>query len=182
MDPLAPSRFILSLLILTHILPPDEKFFPYVKQDLRIFLLELQVVDHREERYFFERVVDFQGDVGIVTKRLQDVSNAPRIEMAAILPPAGVAENFLNYNKRYQDYLLDRLEVRRGGEDTIAALIEAKELNRIWCNIHTATNGYYYIHVRRKALLDVFKELGEENVYNSRYPPCVPIWRFHQVR
>src|SRR5438093_1541624 len=62
------------------------------------------------------------------------------------------------------------------------ALQETDHLYQVWDAVRDARCDYYYVTVRRLALKRLRDLVGEEAYYSSNLPPCVPLWRFEQIR
>lgn len=98
------------------------------------------------------------------------------------LPPLPVLTEGRLFNQRYQRHLYWRLEWEpdRSGE-LRAALAEARELYEVWdCaeGAHPDWNGGRGGSYRRRLRL----LLGRDAYRTMSLPPCVPAWRFHQLR
>jgi hypothetical protein len=62
------------------------------------------------------------------------------------------------------------------------ALQETDRLYQVWDAVRDARCDYYYVTVRRQALKRLRELIGDEAYYSASFPPCVPFWRFQQIR
>ena len=59
---------------------------------------------------------------------------------------------------------------------------EVKALYVVWDALRDAKCDYYFIHIRRQALLKLREKIGAEAFAAGQMPPYVPMWRFSEVR
>ena len=89
----------------------------------------------------------------------------------------------LAFNRAYRQHIDVRqpLELLNWWELRVA-LQETDHLYQVWDAVRDARCDYYYVTVRRLALKRLRDLVGEEAYYSSNLPPCVPLWRFEQIR
>lgn len=100
------------------------------------------------------------------------------------LPPFQSLRDGRLFNQRYQKHLQGRLDWEPYRRDALnAALIEARELYEVWDCAEGAHPDYpcppdlkacYHRRLRRL--------LGPDDYRRMNLPPCVPTWRFNELR
>jgi hypothetical protein len=124
----------------------------------------------------------FWSDLAMLVARWSRVHAYPPLSDAALLPPPGVAADYLAFNSEHAAWLEKRMdwELDRQGE-TRAWRAENEALRTIWQCVATAACEGYGPEWRREALNTLRKRLGPEDYYQGRLPPPVPVWRFSEV-
>jgi hypothetical protein len=59
---------------------------------------------------------------------------------------------------------------------------ETDRLYQVWDAVRDARCEFYFITVRRQALKKLRDALGEEAYQAAELPPCVPVWRFNDLK
>jgi hypothetical protein len=62
------------------------------------------------------------------------------------------------------------------------AINETQQLYHVWDAVRDARCEFYYVTVRRQALLKLRGLIGENDYYEAKLPPYVPIWRFTEIK
>lgn len=147
--------------------------------DVRDLAIHLELLDPREIRYTFFRACDFEADLNIVRRRRVHIGNAPPVSDVQRFPPKDQINELLTFNRTYRNYA-DCWRFAAGPrQDFFAeAVTETDRLYCIWDALRDAQCEYYYVTVRRAALLKVREEIGPADYYAGRLPPWVPVWRF----
>lgn len=100
------------------------------------------------------------------------------------LPPVKELTSGRMFSQRYQRHLEDRLEWQPYGRRELReALDEARWLYQVWDCAEGAHPDWSCgpeqkaTYLRRLRLL-----IGRDGYYRDGLPPCVPTWRFHELR
>ncbi len=59
-------------------------------------------------------------------------------------------------------------------------MIETDRLYKVWDAVRDARCEFYYVSVRRQALMRLKDMLGEDDYRSTNLPPNVPVWRFNE--
>lgn len=95
-------------------------------------------------------------------------------------PHRCITREILNFNQNYQSYCRFRIENASSRDLNYFgnALLEAKELYKVYDALDDALTDEFSLFRRRKALHTMINHLGEEDFYKGILPPFVPVWRF----
>ncbi|TSC58108.1 MAG: hypothetical protein Greene041619_797 [Candidatus Peregrinibacteria bacterium Greene0416_19] len=161
---------------------PMESLFSLRDRQQQIAIEELQTLDRRENRYILARKEDYPHDLRLLRWRFRDLKAAPFVEDSYRFPDRPIVNDLLALNRAYRQHLDVRQSVElRHWWEIRAAMQETQLLYNIWDKVRDARCDYYYITVRRKALLELRELLGYEDYYAGDLPPVVPTWRFRRV-
>jgi len=109
-------------------------------------------------------------------------NNFPKLSCAYHFgyPNRIITKDILIFNQNYQSYCRFRIEHSNSNDINYFgnALMETKEIHKIYDALDDALNDDYSLYRRRKALFNMRKDLGDENFYKGILPPPVPIWRY----
>ncbi len=145
---------------------------------LQALAIEWEIFDPREVRDLLIKPQDFRADLKELQTRYRDLKQAPLLEECRRFPPRKLVNDLLSFNRAYRNDLAARLAVDRIHEEELrAALQETDQLYRIWDTVRDAGCEYYYINMRRQALLQLRNLLGPEAFYSGQLPPHLPTWR-----
>jgi hypothetical protein len=153
---------------------------------LRTFLVQLaldwEFIDDRERNYIFVDVHNFQADVNTLRTRYRDLKDAPPASDALRFAERSYVSDLLVANRDYRKYV----EVRQAGEPHRRdywqnVLNETDQLYNIWILVRDCSYEYYYITMKRSALLALREKIGPANYYSGCLPPHVPTWRFQSI-
>lgn len=160
---------------------PDPLEWPAVQEALVHVGLQWELLDHRETRYVFSRLEDFQENVDLLRRRYQELKDAPRLDDCRRFPDHRTANEFLGFNRAYRRHIEARQPVEHDrGHELRTAAKETDALYQVWDAVRDARCEYYYVAVRRQALKRLRCMLGEGDFAEGRLPPVVPIWRFEE--
>jgi len=177
-------KYVLAAALLTA--PPDTldprdaaRLHQVLGPALQGLAVDCEILDPRENRYVLAQPQDFAADLKLLNGRYRELLAAPRLEECARLPERALVNEMMAFNRAYRNDLVTRLALDTIHEDELrAALTETDHLYRIWDAIRDARCDYYYITVRRQALLQLREMIGAEAYYSGNLPPHVPVWRF----
>ena len=145
---------------------------------LRALVIQLEILDPQETKFFLAKAEDFASDLKILQGRYQELANAPYLEECNRFPSRELVEDMLACNQSYRKELESRLVVDKVHADELqAALAETDQLYRIWETVREIRREYYYVTVRRQALKELRNLVGMEVYYSGNLPPHVPTWR-----
>jgi hypothetical protein len=149
---------------------------------LQQIAVSMEIMDPREARYILNRPEDVQADLKLVRRRYQELLDAPSICDAVRFPDRDIINDLLMFNRRYKQYmeqrlLLDRLEA----EEVNEVIKECDQLYQIWDTIRDARCDYYYVTVRRAALKKLLDMIGPQAYYAGTLPSHVPLWGFNSI-
>lgn len=178
------SDCLVAALLLTaspELTVPDAAF-PWAescRDSLIALALDAQLIDIREPLNYFQVRRERASDLKALQSRFQEFAFAPLVEESQRLPDRHTINDLLAFNRAYRAHLQAHLEA--GPAQAVhwqQAIAETDQLHQVWCAARDARCTYYYVTVRRQALLLLRDLLGEEAFYSGRMPPYVPVWRF----
>lgn len=142
---------------------------------LYVHLVKDEILDEREvdrlsRMSLFENLKE-------ISARIQEVDHLPRVGYDCnLFPDRKWLNATLEFNRSFRKSWVDRLEVDSIYVDDLKdAISECDQLYHLYDTVRDAQCEYYYISVRRHALADLRKMLGDEWYYSGRLPPCVPL-------
>lgn len=143
-----------------------------------------ELLDRREIRYMFSNPKNFIGDWEIIQRRIKDLKDAPYLSDAVVFPERSVVNELLMFNRAYRQHIENCLAVWHTNDFQVIK-DEIEQLYVIWDAVRDAKCEYYYVHIRRQALLKLKTELDKiDPTWYDRgiMPPHVPHWRFTHIR
>lgn len=172
--------FLLAAVLLLQ--PANEivNFEDFYNARLAISMLAMswEVLDERENRYVFHRLEDFKNDLNNIRRRIDELKDAPLVSDCYRFPSRPYINELLSFNRDYKQHLqfqqISTTNMLKWWcyEDAIQ---ETEYFYQIWDTTRDAQSFYYYITVRRAALLRLKKALGDKDYYAGNLPPHVPI-------
>lgn len=163
--------------------PPDAPcpdFHPSRLAPLRQAALRLELLDERE--YAPQDPMEWPGHVEMLRCRWRDLHAAPHLSECRRFPDAMTCANFCAENRAFRQHLCNRRDLDVLHREEIDAVIEeCDQLYRAWDLIRDSRCSYYYMTVRRQALLDLRNLLGLRAFYRGELPPALPVWRLPRV-
>jgi len=155
--------------------------FPRLLQILQVLALALELLDPRECRYVLAQPAELATDLKMLRERCQDLDGAPPLADVARLPARETMNELLAFNRAWSAHLDQLLALEatppRAGR-LWAAKRETDRLYEVWDLMRDAQTPYYYVTVRRQALLKLRAELGADTYAAGRWPPHVPLELF----
>ncbi len=158
---------------------PSMSEFAALKDEVHQVAVDLEILDTREKGYIFAKLSDFQSDLDLLRRRYQEFKDAPLLAEAERLPDRKYVNELVAFNRAFRKTILERsyLEQDRSGIYQ-EIIIECDEAYRVWDAVRDANCQFYYISVRRQALIKLKTLLGDEGYYKMNLPPNVPVWRW----
>jgi hypothetical protein len=145
--------------------------------------IDAEVLDAREENLLLTQSRDPAGDLRELQRRHLDLLRAPLVAECRLFPERKVIADLLASNRTYRRDLESRLALDQvHAEELRNALLETDQLYHVWCLLRDARCPFYYVMVRRQALLQLRDLLGPEAYYRGQMPPHVPVWHFPVLR
>ena len=143
----------------------------------------LEILDPREARYILSRAEDFTSDTNLLRRRYQELKDAPWLVDSERFPKREEVNELLAFNRAYRQYIdLRQIVERSKWWEYQTILQETEQLYQIWDTVRDTRCEYYYVTVRRQAMLRLRDEIGKENYYAGILPPYVPLWRFQLLK
>lgn len=165
---------------------PCEDRWPAVRDAIHKTAVDWEIMDPRETRYLMACRDDFDADLNLLRKRYIELKDAPRLSDCKLLPDRKTVNDLITFNRAFRKHLEEKLVWEQDRADVYnEAIRETDVCYRQWDAMRDAQCDFYYVTVRRAALLKA-KELwgkdakGEYNYLRTEYPPYVPDWRFVQ--
>ena len=145
--------------------------------------LALELLDPRECRYTFASVEgnSLAADLLTVRKRWAELRDAPPVCDAVRLPDSETILAAKRVNREYRAWLEARQQLLPSEEWIAEAIGECDALYQAWDLASDARTDWYYLAVKRKALLQLRERIGPWDYYRAAMPPPVPIWRFRRM-
>jgi hypothetical protein len=148
--------------------------------------VELQILDPKETKYSFLKDEEYDRDILYLRERWMKLKDAPRIEDFTGFPTRDQINESLNFNKKFMEYLVSQQGIMP--EFVLRYVMqETKECADVWTALSDAKCGFYYVPVKRAAMLKYKKftqnikdENGGDYWTSRRLPPSFPYWRFRE--
>ena len=179
-------EFLLAILLLTA-QPgtpeplPSEEAFPAIRDAVHKVAIEWEILDSRETGYIFAKRADFDSDLNLLRRRYQDFKDAPRLDESNRLPERKLVNELVQFNRAFRKHLVDKHVLEQDRAEVYeAVMIETDRLYKVWDAVRDARCEFYYVTVRRQALVKLKEMLGDEEYLAVNLPPNVPTWRFNE--
>jgi hypothetical protein len=148
-----------------------------------------QLLDPREQRYLFVRESELESDLNVLRRRRVELNQAPLVSESEWLPNRAYANDLIRFNRSYRKHLEGRMMLELDRLPQLQVVMKENDTcYRLWDYMRDARCEFYYITVRRTALLNLKRELSElkddaGNYWETRrLPPYVPHWRFQEMK
>jgi hypothetical protein len=182
-----PELFLAAALIaglpdspIPKISPED---WPAFQEAVTQHAIENQLLDRREAQFLFVKPEELKNDMNVLRRRHQELSDAPRLEECDRLPRRDEVNQMLSFNRGYRTQLEARqITEPHWGDYHREAMRETDKLYQVWDSVRDARCEFYYTAVRRQALKRVKEMVGPGEFEAGILPPCVPTWRFAEVK
>jgi hypothetical protein len=177
----------LSLLASTDPIPTGidgENLFNHLKASLIQISIEKEILDPRESRYILTSFYNcFYLDMELLRKRYHEFKDAPPVEDAMRFPDRKYINELMAFNGEYRSNM-DRMgEAYNHRRDEYKEVIkETDKIRLILDAAWDASCDYYYVSVRRNALLKLKSLIGNNAYYSGELPPPVPVWRLREIK
>lgn len=156
---------------------------PHITYNVKAIAYAWELMDHKEDDYFFIYEEKFTEDLFILQTRRKDLVGAPAARDLALLPDLDMIYSGIQFNRAYKEEIEHQRYFRAYKDFWYeCTLSETEELYFIWKLAEQAKADYYSIATRRKALAELRDLIGKSNFYGRNFPPFVPLWRFHYVQ
>lgn len=177
-------KYIVAAALLTS--PPSDQDIPdaaavhaFLGSAVQEIALHWELLDAREMRFLGYHAQDFAADLKVLQGRKQELDRAPLIEECNRFPDRTLISDLMAFNRSYRNDLAARMELDKlHAEELRTAIQETDHLHRIWEKLRDARCEFYYLTVRRQALLELRELIGAAAFYSGQLPPHVPTWRF----
>jgi len=141
--------------------------------------LQMELLDRREVSGIFVEPHAFLQDLELVQARFHELKLAPMLEECRRFANRDLVNDLLAFNRAYRSDLVAQMAIDQiRAEELRGALYETDQLYAVWNNLRDAQSEFYYVTVRRRALLAVRQLAGDTAFYSGNLPPHVPVWRF----
>ena len=160
---------------------PSEEDFPAIRDAVHMVAIQWEILDTRETSYIFANRGDFDVDLNMLRRRYQDFKDAPRLDESNRLPERKLVNELVQFNRAYRKHLFDKhlLEKDRADQYELA-MVETDRLYKVWDAVRDARCDFYYVTVRRHALVRLKDLIGEKDYRDVNLPPNVPVWRWRE--
>lgn len=144
--------------------------------------IQFEILDKREVKYVLSRPEDFATDLNLLRKRYVELRDAPPLCDAMRFPDRSLVNELLTFNRNYRSHMDARSHIDLLNAEFIHdAISETDQLYQIWDLVRDCRCDYYYVTVRRQALMKLRDKVGYAAYYSGCLPPHVPVWRFQRV-
>jgi len=155
---------------------------PEMRAALKKFAVSQEVLDPHETGHFLKDADSFADNVKVLRERHAELEDCPPLRDHMMFVERDLINDLLVFNSSYRTNLQQRASLCPVYEqDFHAAIREAESLYKTWDILRDAKCEFYYVLVRRRALRELKKVLGDKAYYEGRMPPHVPIWRFQKI-
>jgi hypothetical protein len=146
--------------------------------------IDLELLCTRERPHVFVRERDWKTDVHLIRCRHKELIDAPFVIDAQRFPPRTQINDLLSLNRMIHRRLDNERDMtwsyRR--ESYRQALNELDRIQTTLDFVRDAHCEYYFVTVRRRALVELRKNIGEEAYYAGRLPSPVPVEYLQEIR
>jgi hypothetical protein len=155
--------------------------------DLQIQLcqlgVELQILDKREADFLLVKREDLATDLKLLRQRYADLKDSPKVEDLNRFPNREEVNAMLSFNRNYRGKMEARMISEPHKADYYRGVIkETDELYQLWDSVREVRSDFYYVSVRRQSLSKLKERAGVAAFITGQLPPCVPTWRFQEVK
>lgn len=164
--------------------PVDEKI-QNIQNIYHLVFIENELLDPREARYVFVKPEEFLVDIKMIQSRAERLKDVSFVDDSIRWPERDFVNKILILNREYRQWLENCIELYPENASLKEAREETEFLYKIWDAVRDARCEYYYVHIRREAMLKLKTELDkiDETWYDKgMLPPFVPVWRFTSIR
>ena len=145
--------------------------------------IDAEVLDPREEQYLECLSNDLAGDWRVLRKRFDHLLNAPSLFECDRFPDRKRIEDLLCFNRDYRKDLHSSLQLDpRYADEVRTAIAEVDQRYYVWTTLRDARTPFYYVTVRRQAMMHLRDLLGAEAFYRSELPAPVPLDHFPRMK
>ena len=145
------------------------------RPSLITFAIADEILDPRETPFLLYTDAVF-SDMRMLQSRHRDFANTPRLDEADRFPDAKTIAMFMPWNRTLRNQLQNRLTVDVYHATEIRdAMVETDQLYQIWDALRDATCPYYYVPVRRQALITLRELIGAGRFYSGELPAPLPL-------
>lgn len=162
--------------------PPEDRWVA-VRDAVHKTAVAWEIMDPRETRYVMANRDDFETDLNLLRKRHAELADAPKLTDCQRLPDRRTVNELIKFNRAYRKHLEERQVWEADRTDILGvAISETDRLYRQWDAVRDAQCDFYYVTVRRAALVKLREAIGTDAFASGRMPSYVPEWRFAPVR
>jgi len=137
-------------------------------------LVEAQILDRREQNYFFKNYSQFYHDLETCFNRLLNLHNAPPLEDHQRFDKE-IINDLVHFNNLAMRYVERQTELKiHQAEHWCNRLTTLKQTKAILSELYDAKCDYYYLPVRRSALKKARDLMGPGPYYAGQLPAAVP--------
>lgn len=156
---------------------PDQTWYPVLQLPMQTWAVKLELLDRREVRYVLASHKDFLHDLQLLRRRWAELHDAPYVTDSLRFPDRKTINGWLAFNRAFQQRLQALLHLGLLSNAERRALKETDRMYQVWDCVRDARCEYYYVTVRRQALLHLKKKLGNACFDAGQVPPPFPLWR-----
>lgn len=161
---------------------PGERFEALAKAGQTVALSQ-GWMDERETRYTLTRPDDWQADLDTIRRRREELADAPPLSDVHRLPPRDDLIAAIEFNRRFRRRVWERADLELDRSEALREVVaEADLIYAVYDAARDARCEFYYSTVRRQALKRLRNLLGDAAYNRCELPPCVPLWRFNELR
>jgi hypothetical protein len=155
---------------------------PAVMAMIQDLAVGLELIDKRETKYILDNVLNYDKDLLVLRDRFAELHDAPLVSDVSRFPNRDYCNDAINFNRHYLQYITGKKGAWRYLDEEIKEVEKETEgLYAPWDRLRDATAEVYYIQVRKKALKELRKMIGDEAFSAGRMPPFVPVQRFSSL-
>jgi hypothetical protein len=156
--------------------------YQFLAPTLQKVALMWEILDRRETQHVLARPEEFEADLKLLRGRYRSLASAPRLSECRRFPERTTVNDLLTANRAYRQYLTTRQPLDLVHADDLRMVLnETERLYEIWDAVRDSRCTYYYITVRRQALMHLRDLVGSEAFYRAELPPHVPVWRIPEI-
>ena len=171
-----PLEYALALACITA--PGDAAISPPCSlSSLQSVAMSMELLDPRELRYTFTVQQDMSHDLPLVRRRYETLRDAPPACDSIRLPDSETISTGIAANRKLKQYLEDRYGLYHDAW-LLDAIADCDEAYTAWDLARDARCEFYYVSVRRRALLDLRDTIGPTLYYAGCLPPPMPAWAY----
>ena len=154
----------------------------FIRKSVAAYAIKSELLDVREARYFLSTNTEIVSDINIIRRRRVELQNAPHIVDVEPFPDRVYINSRVAFNRAFHRHIAERGLLEPDRKDFLTEIAsENQKLYTIWDAARDAKCDFYYITVRRQALVKLKYLIGEEDFNQGKLPDNVPTWRFNQL-
>jgi hypothetical protein len=160
-----------------------ENLFIYLKTSFAEIGVEREILDAKEAKFTLMNLSCFINDISTLRRRYIEFKDAPSVYDSLRFPDREYINELIAFNRLFRNRMELLSECYLHKSDEYKEIVrESDKIYSILDTVRDAKCEYYYITIRREALVRLKELLGNQGYYSGELPVPVPFWRFREIK